>query len=393
MNDRRLSMETIPIPHESLTAAVRRLLATPTAEIERWETIPLVHRVINRVTGGVYRVRGFAHGGEQSFSWSLVLKILHHPEHDPASQFNPSEELGHWNYWRREALVYESDLLNSLPITLAAPRCFGVSEVSPQTLYLWLEDIEGTPAADWPLLRFGEAARQLGLFQGGLLVAVQLPSYPWLSDHWLRSWVPDQPKAVLHIVENAQAWRNPLTEPYFPLELQDRVLRLWNERDRLLATLESLPQTLCHLDLWPPNLSHQTTPAGLNQTVLIDWSQVGYGAAGEDIANLVLDSIWMFRIESDDLLEYEQFVWQGYLAGLREAGWHGDEREVRFVYAAVAALRFGLLAGHLLQTANDSSVHSELEERYKRSIETIFRDRARCVHHALLLGDEALMLL
>lgn len=386
-------METIAIPHESLSAAVRRLLAAPAAQVESWQTFPLVHRVINRVTGGIYRVRGTVRNGGETLSWSLVLKILHHPEDDPASQFNPSEESGHWNYWRREALAYESDLLDSLPIALAAPHCFGVSEVAPQTIYLWLEDIAGTPAADWPLPRFGEAARQLGLFQGSLLVAAKLPSYPWLSDDWLRCWVPDRPKAVLDVVENEHAWRNPLTEPYFPLGLQDRVLRLWNERDRLLATIESLPQTLCHLDLWPPNLFHRTTPAGLNQTVLIDWSQVGYGAAGEDIANLVLDSIWMFRIKSDDLPEYEQFVWQGYLAGLREAGWQADEREVRFVYTAVAALRFDLLTGHLLQTANDSSVHVDLEERYKRSIEAIFRDRARCVRHALLLGDEALALL
>jgi hypothetical protein len=122
---------------------------------------------------------------------------------------------------------------------------------------------------------------------------------------------------------------------------------------------------------------------------LIDWSQIGYGAPAEDIANLVLDSVWMFKIPADVLPAYEQHVWNGYIAGLRAAGWQGDEAQVRFVYAAAAALRFGLLAGRLLQAANDESAHAELEQRYHRTMREIIGPRAAAVRHALELGREA----
>ncbi len=179
-----------------------------------------------------------------------------------------------------------------------------------------------------------------------------------------------------------------LLDRVFPAELQEVVLRLWEDHSALLEAIEQQPQTICHLDLWPPNMFDRTTAAGEAQTVLIDWSQIGYGAPAEDIANLVPDSVWMFKVPADMLPAYEGYVWNGYIAGLRAAGWRGGEALIRFVYAATTALRFGLLAGHLLQAANDESGHIELEQRYHRTMREIIGPRAAVVRHALELYRE-----
>jgi hypothetical protein len=382
-------MNPVDIAQETLTEIVQVALAAPAVRVTTWQMRPLVHRVINRVTGGVYRVAGTAQDHQQSFTWSLVLKVLHCPDHDPASDFNASAVPMHWNYWRREALVYASELLAHMPLALAAPRCFAIAEPTPDVAYLWIEDIQGIPATQWPLERFELAAKHLGQFQGAYLAASSLPDAPWLSRRWLRAWVATEETVYLDLIRDEMAWRHPLLVGVFPADLQDAVLRLWEDHPALLEAIEQLPQTLCHLDLWPPNMFARTTAAGEAQTVLIDWSQIGYGAPAEDIANLVLDSVWMFKIPPDALPAYEQYVWNGYIAGLRAAGWQGDEAQVRFVYAAAAALRFGLLAGRLLQAANDESAHAELEQRYHRTMREIIGPRAAAVRHALELGREA----
>jgi hypothetical protein len=81
------------------------------------------------------------------------------------------------------------------------------------------------------------------------------------------------------------------------------------------------------------------------------------------------------------------------MQGLSEAGWCGDERIVRFAYAASAGLRFGLLAGLLLRQVHTPQRYPAIEQRYQRSIDDIFTQRAAVIRHALALADEARALL
>ena len=107
------------------------------------------------------------------------------------------------------------------------------------------------------------------------------------------------------------------------------MLRLWAERETLLAALDDLPLTLCHQDLYPPNLFARYDVHGRDQTVLIDWSYLGHGPLGQDIGNLVPDSVWIGYVPAAALRVLEQVVWNGYLAGLETEEWEGDPRSVR----------------------------------------------------------------
>ena len=65
-----------------------------------------------------------------------------------------------------------------------------------------------------------------------------------------------------------------------------RLRQLWDGQDRALAAAEAAERTLCHLDVWPANLIDDA-----GTSVLLDWAFAGEGAVGEDIANLIVDSL------------------------------------------------------------------------------------------------------
>ncbi|MFD8819943.1 hypothetical protein ACFV23_52830 [Streptomyces sp. NPDC059627] len=135
---------------------------------------PLVHNPRNGVTGGVWRVRA----GHRS----AVLKVLTRGK-AATGGWAASNEPRHWNYWRREAYVYESGLARAWqPYGIRAPRLLARVERLDGDIALWLEDVPGEPATAWPLARHVEHARRLGAAQG----AVRTGDHPWLTRRLLR---------------------------------------------------------------------------------------------------------------------------------------------------------------------------------------------------------------
>jgi hypothetical protein len=379
----------LPISAADVQTAVRHVLREPAATLADWTAAPLSHRVINQITGGLWRVSGGALVGGAPVAWSLVLKVLRLAAADAASEFAPSTIPSHWNYWRREELAYRTGLLGNLPAGLVAPRCLLVTEPAADEVWLWLEEIAGTPATDWPIARFALAARQLGQFQGMYAAGKQpLPDEPWLSRDWLRAWTPDEAGVALDLVHDPAPWRHPLLRDLLPASAAAIVAWLWQERAALIARVARAPRTLCHFDLWPRNLFSRPSAQADEETVLLDWSQTGIGGLAEDCANLVCDSVWMQTADGQSLPEFERVVLNGYQAGLRDAGWAGDWQEIHAAYAAVAALRFGLLAGRVLAMARDEAGYAELERRYQRPARAVITDRALVVAHALALAAE-----
>jgi hypothetical protein len=130
---------------ERLTGPVRRALGSDTAEVVDWVWRPIRFRLLAPHTGGVYRVQGTARDGDKTVSWSLVLKLV------AAGVERPS----HHAYWQREALLYQSGLLDDLPDGLAAPHCFGIVATPDGGRGLWLEEIVEETGVDWVPWRTG----------------------------------------------------------------------------------------------------------------------------------------------------------------------------------------------------------------------------------------------
>lgn len=375
-----------------LAGVVGAALDMPPVSPGAWTATPLTHRIINGVTGGLWRVAGTATVGGEARGWSVILKVIGGVPGDPTSPFAPTDVPWHWNYWRREPLLYASGLLDALPPGLQAPRPFGTSLRGAHEAWLWLEDVAAPTAVGWPPARFGRAARLLGRWQGRYAAGgLPLPEEAWLSTNWLRDWVLPVP-ATPDPATDPTAWADaPLVGA--PAWLPGAVAALWAGRDALLAAVERLPRCLCHRDLWASNLLAAPDGGPDDAIAIIDWSQAGVGVLGEDPANLAFDSAWMYGVPGEDLPRLAPLILDEYCAGLREAGWAGDEGAVRAGFAAIGALRFGLNANYVRLLATDPARGATVVAHHGGPLATLVARRLAVVTHALAGLDAAQALL
>ncbi|MEU9291277.1 hypothetical protein AB0D57_43335 [Streptomyces sp. NPDC048275] len=120
--------DTAPAPR----AEVREVLGSAP---ERAAFAPLVHNPANGVTGGVWRVT--------ADDRSAVLKVLTRTK-DTSARWAASDDPRHWNFWCREAHVYESGLARTWqPWGITAPRLLASVARPDGDVALWLEDVRG----------------------------------------------------------------------------------------------------------------------------------------------------------------------------------------------------------------------------------------------------------
>jgi Phosphotransferase enzyme family len=292
----------------------------------------LTHNAGNQATGGIWRVQG-PRG-------RAVVKLAT-ADGGGDRAWATSDHRHHWNYWRRELLAYRSGFAHGVyaDAGLGAPGMLAAVAPRPGVVALWLEDVAGLPGASWPVARLADFAERLGRAQAGW--AGRRPAHPWLSRRWLRQYVASKP------IAEPVAWDDPWAAAVWPAEVRAGLRRLWERRAKLLALAEALPQTTCHLDVWPMNLIAR---GGAGQEiVLLDWAFAGAGAVGEDVGNLVPDSVADGLVDPALLPEIEGAVTGGYLAGLRAGGWRGRDAEVRRAIAVTGAAKYCWLAPRMLQ--------------------------------------------
>ncbi|NUT32269.1 MAG: hypothetical protein HOV79_04245 [Hamadaea sp.] len=263
----------------------------------------LTHNESNAATGGIWLVRGT--------SADAVLKIARPPTDPPSGSpaWPTSDDPGHWNHWKREALVYTSGLSSAYADAgITAPDLLATEDLADGSVALWLAAASGTPGPDWTPGHFGAFALRLGRAQGGWIGRV--PEQPWLSRRWLAAYLDRTPVWARWDID----WEHPIARVW-PADVRSAVARLWADRDKALAVAETSTPTLAHLDVWIMNLF-----AGDTGHTLLDWAFTGTGGIGEDPANLIVDSVTDGYLPVALLPEIEAAVTDGYLAGLRDSG-------------------------------------------------------------------------
>lgn len=259
------------------------------------------------------------------------------------------ESPDHWNYWCREALAYQSGVVQCFAEEgLRAPKCVRV-DITDDDAVVAMEFVDGIPAERWDLDIYAAAARCLGAAQGRLSVSGALPDVDWLSQQFLRDYSTEKPVAW-ELIDDDQAWDQPLVAENFPATLRSAAKELHAQRDRLCSLLESLPRNLCHLDFWTKNLIQVDD----GSFVLLDWAFVGIGALGEDIGNLVPDAAFDLFVEAHQLPDLRGMVLSAYVDGLGDSGWNGDPRVVELAMAA-SAVKYDWLTPLMLERASESS--------------------------------------
>jgi Phosphotransferase enzyme family len=282
---------------------------------------PLTHNSRNPVTAGVWAEAGVVH------------KLLT-PRGSATPGWERSDDERHWNYWRREALAYETELPNRLG--LGAPRFLGSTEREGGEVELRIELVDGRSGEELMADDLELAVTALGRAQG----ASEVPADPWLSRGYLRAH-GDYP-VNWALLDDDAAWERPLIRTHFPPGLRDGLVRLHARRETLLGIMEELPRTVCHLDVWHKNLVRRAD----GDIAFLDWAFTGDGALGEDVGNLILN--WL--VPHDELVALDARLTAAYVVGLREAGWSGDEPLVRLGVCA-SAVKYDWLTPYCLERA------------------------------------------
>jgi Phosphotransferase enzyme family len=323
---------------DAITLPVRRLLRTQTAHILGWEYTELGVGIGNPVSLNVYRFRGTAKVGGVTVTWSLILKMAQSPANVGFVDFGEGPDQSHWNYWRRELLLFESGLLEALPGGLAAPRFYGGHELPGNVIWMWLEDVS-RPHAAWSPERCKLAAYHLGCFNGAYLSGTPMPVQPWLARQCARQFVEMSHGAISMIGQ------------HLPEIREDPVVRFLENSDSVLDALERIPHTFCHFDAGTYNLMSRRTGTAQEETVAIDWALAGVGPVGAELSQLVA---------SDHSTRYvglppnETELLDSYVTGLGEAGWRGDRDIVVFGYSAYMIFRLGGFLLSILQMELES---------------------------------------
>jgi hypothetical protein len=367
----------------TLQPMVRALLGEPAAVVaEEWSCRPLGGGASEGL--GLYRVAGSARVSAATHPWAIICKVC-------AATDGTDPEA--WNYPAREGLAYGSGLLAALPGGLATPRCLTVAAQPDGTTRLWLEAVADAHPGPWPRDRYALAARHLGHLNGAYLTGTPLPDQPWLSRGWLRDFVEPSGPDVAALERLAGPGASPLARQLYPSPVVIEITRLWTERERFLAALDRLPQTFCHLDAFRRNLLLRARPEG-EELVAIDWSYAGHGAVGQDLGQLVVASLYFFETVGIAPRALDAACFAGYVAGLREAGWVGDERLARLGFTADAALRTSVgLLRVMLPLVSDPALRPVVKDRFGYPLEDVVAAWAELWSFQFGLAEEARALL
>ena len=348
---------------------VAAVLGGPPTELEL-----LKHNPLNAVTGGIWRVTA----GEQRGICKVVTdgsQADHSPEY-----WEASHEPRHFNYWRREVEAYADDLAARFRLDgVEAPRLLELGDRG-STVVLWLEDVEGTTAPSWDLVTYATFAADLGRAQGRL-AAEGGWDRPWLSRDFLAAYAESKPVDEV-VLGDPDRWQHPRVHRHLG-DLEAPLRRLHDQRHRFYDLARACPRTLCHLDVWPANLARREAD---EMFTLFDWSFCGDGALGEDIANLIPDSVFDLLLPAELLDELAVIVEEAYLDGVAEGGWGGDDRWVRLGIRA-AAVKYHWLVAPLLRDADrdEARAYGGVEV----DIEALYDARATGLRLLCRWADEA----
>ncbi len=358
---------------EYMTSLARKVLGDPSAQVGEWG--------LEKLKGGlelgsaIYRLSGTAKAGGADQSWSLIIKTIQpdRANDDPAG----------CHYWKRDPLAYQSGLLYALPGRVTAPRLIDVCENPDGSVWICMEEVKDEQARPWSLELYARVARQLGEFNGTFLAGRPLPGETWITQHWLHKYLQLAAPMVDFLRQNPA---NPVVQKMLPGISLPMTLAVWEEHPRMLKILDGMPQTFCHQDAFERNLFYRA-----GELVAIDWSFAGIAPVGTELVALV-GALGLTKFPSNQARQLDQACFEGYLEGLRQAGWQPNSQQVRLCYCLNVILRYviGATIGEQLPGLLNQATRAHWVEGVGQTEETAGEIDPEIVNYYMAIAMEGL---
>ena len=297
-------------------------------------------------TEGAYRVFGRAQVDGEIRPWSVILKV-------------PSPIASVGGFPEREGTVLADSYVDSIPCRIHTPRCYGFTSGGENLDWIWMEEVEDAERGQWSREILFDAAGALAQFNYASTLQDRWPDWPWIREECqLREFVVRFGVDERELTEALDRWTTRGLDPSFAA----RMLQLHADRERYLDFLDTLPACISHGDADRRNLLYHPGKSGARSIVAIDWALSGRSVLGDDSQNLVNGSVVWGQFDLDDIEKLDEIAFSGYVAGLRDSGWEGDEGEIRLGHVISSALKWGLTLGSVAATRTfpdptDEQVH------------------------------------
>ncbi|WP_176554363.1 phosphotransferase [Bacillus sp. Marseille-P3800] len=311
--------------------------------------IEILSEEVNFTTKGIYRISGTIHNKK----WSLILKILQEVE----DKLDPQ----HHNYWKREALVLSTTILERYSKLFITPKCYHIEENTDGTVWLWMEEIDGQFGQSLTEENFQFIAHTLGVFNGIYLHEPNmLPS--WVCRSWLDSWIKSSQHYSIQVEDYID-----LVGPDLK-KMINSFLMIKKDIPHHLRMLKNSPQVLAHQDLSKGNICISDGTLSL-----IDWQFMSVSALGEDLGKLfgVMVSQEMISIKKIDT--YRRLLLENYIIGLEDSGWTGNKETLTYAFYISFALRSVWEVPKFVESiiqGNSDEEHSRLQELVTYQLQT-----------------------
>ena len=225
-----------------------------------------------------------------------------------------------------------------------------------------MEDMRDDHGGNWPFEAYGQAAYQLGRFNGAFQAGTAMPGEAWLAHNFLRNYVERAAPSIAFIRKNPT---HKLVRSLYGNNLP-LILAMWQVRGELLDSLERRPQVFCHQDAFSRNLFFRQ-----GKLIAIDWGFCGNAPAGAELVPLVVMALTYKAIPFSRTREFENLCLDSYARGLADAGAKVPASHVRrnFILSILLRYVFGGNIGDILPALLDENRHAWLAENLGESIE------------------------
>ncbi len=276
------------IDAKTLTELIRKAMDNPVVEVVDCSCTKISPRD-HPIMAGVYRFSGNSRiqNQDQLQPWSLLLKVIRYTDVTDSFGQDYLAILYSVGFWKREAHVFQSGILNDWNGGLVPVRCYEEAEKETDSIWLWLEDLQKAADTEWSVDRHILAARHFGEFNGARLEH-RITVLPWLNRSFLRQFTA----LFYQTFGSSDVWSHPAVKKAFSRSIVERMLHVLDNRDSILNKLDRQTRALSHQDTDRRNLFARRDAEGREQTVVIDWGSLGLAAIGEDLGNQVLGNLF-----------------------------------------------------------------------------------------------------